>query len=44
MGTPNTDLKEYATANQEEAACTPAEPIVEETEQTEAKEPADKEA
>lgn len=43
MGTPNTDLKEYATANQE-AACTPAEPIVEETEQTEAKEPADKEA
>lgn len=42
MGTPNTDLKEYATANQE--PCTPAEPIVEETEQTEAKEPADKEA
>lgn len=44
MGTPNTDLKEYATANQEEAACIPAEPIVEETEQTEVKEPADKEA
>lgn len=39
MGTPNTDLKEYATANQEN--CTPAEP---KTEQTETKEPADKEA
>lgn len=43
MGTPNTDLKQYATENQE-AVCTPAEPKTEATEQTEAKEPADKEA
>lgn len=42
MGTPNTDLKEYATENQE-AACTPAEPT-KEAEQNAEKEPADKEA
>ena len=42
MGTPNTDLKQYATENQE-AACAPAEPKAEATEQTETKESADKE-
>ena len=39
MGTPNTDLQQYATANQEAATCTPAEPIAEATEQTATVEP-----